>query len=122
MPHLGDVLTDPDAEVADICLSPHLHFHARVDALETGKKINCGNPLVTSLCEADALAGIMDETEWFISPVFLCRFGKATSHLKAMVDGGRAGRVFAGSLEAHRERPTSYNCDDFRGIFAGKGG
>ena len=45
---LAEVLSDPTIDIVDICLPPHLHFSACVDALEAGKKVICEKPLVAS--------------------------------------------------------------------------
>ena len=36
---LAELLVDPDIEIVDICLPPHLHFQSCIDALEAGKSV-----------------------------------------------------------------------------------
>lgn len=116
------VLADPDIDIVDICLPPHLHFGACVDALRAGKKVICEKPLVTSLEKADELSEVVKETGGFLSPVFQYRFGIGAAQLHALIDAGLAGRCYAGTLETHWDRPASYYDIDWRGTWAGESG
>ena len=116
------VLADPKIDVVDICLPPHLHFRACMDALKVGKAVVCEKPLVASLAEADELAAKVAETGGFLSPVFQYRFGLGTAQLHALIEAGLAGRCYAGSLETHWDRPASYYEVDWRGTWAGERG
>lgn len=119
---LAAVLADPQIDIVDICLPPHLHFSACRDALEAGKKVICEKPLVASLAEADELARIVERTGGFLSPVFQYRYGLGTAQLRALIDAGLAGRCYAGTLETHWDRPASYYEIDWRGTWAGERG
>ena len=119
---LATVLADPCVDIVDICLPPHLHFSACMDALDAGKKVICEKPLVASLREADALAEKVIETNGFLSPVFQYRFGLGTAQLRALMDAGLAGRVYAGTLETHWDRDAEYYAIPWRGTWAGEQG
>ncbi len=119
---LSAVLSDPDIDVVDICLPPHLHFETCKDALSAGKHVICEKPLVTSLADADALAAHMAETGKHIFPVFQYRYGLGTAQLAALCNAGLAGKCYAGTLETHWDRPSSYYDIDWRGTWAGENG
>lgn len=119
---LAKVLSDPEIDIVDICLPPHLHFRVCTEALDAGKKVICEKPLVASLEEADSLAAKLEETGGFLSPVFQYRFGLGTAQLHALIDAGLAGRCYAGTLETHWDRPASYYEIDWRGTWAGEQG
>lgn len=120
---LPAMLADPEIDVIDNCLPPHLHFQVCMEALEAGKAVICEKPLVPSLREADALAEKLAQTKGFLSPVFQYRFGLGTAQLQALIDAGLAGRCYAGSLETHWDRPaTYYSANDWRGTWAGESG
>jgi predicted dehydrogenase len=119
---LAAVLADPAIDVVDICLPPHLHFQACVDALEAGKQVICEKPLVTSLEEADALAAVAARTGGRIFPVFQYRYGLGTAQLGALMAAGLAGRCHAGSLETHWDRGADYYAVPWRGTWAGESG
>ena len=115
-------LDNPDIDIIDICLPPHLHYKTCMAALEAGKKVVCEKPMVASLREADLLAAKVAETDGFLSPVFQYRFGIGTAQLHALIDAGLAGRAYAGTLETHWDRPASYYDISWRGTWAGEQG
>ena len=119
---LAGVLTDPGIDIVDICLPPHLHFRACMDAMAAGKDVICEKPLVTSLKDADALAAKAAETGRRIFPVFQYRYGLGTAQLAALKAEGLAGRCYAGSLETHWDRDAAYYAVDWRGTWAGESG
>lgn len=115
-------LANPEIDIIDICLPPHLHFSTCLQALEAGKKVVCEKPMVASLRDADLLAAKMAETGGFLSPVFQYRFGIGTAQLQALMDAGLAGRAYSGTLETHWDRPASYYDIPWRGTWAGEQG
>ena len=120
--NLTAVFANADIDIVDICLPPHIHFRACMDALEAGKTVICEKPLVSSLKDADALAKKSVETGYSIYPVFQYRFGLGAAQLHALMDAGLAGRCYAGTLETHWNRPASYYDIDWRGTWAGEQG
>lgn len=121
-PNLSHIFTDPDIDIVDICLPPHIHFKAAMDALGAGKTVICEKPLVSSLKNADALAAKSEETGCAVYPVFQYRFGLGAAQLHALMDAGLAGRCYVGTLETHWDRPASYYDVDWRGTWSGEQG
>lgn len=116
------VLADPEVDIVDICLPPHLHFKMAMAALEAGKTVVCEKPLVSSLAEADQLAAKSKETGCGVYPVFQYRYGIGTAQLHALIDAGLAGTCYGGSLETHWDRQPDYYAIDWRGTWAGEQG
>lgn len=119
---LAEVLADPAIDLIDICLPPHLHFEACMAALEAGKHVVCEKPLVTSLAEADALLARAKESGRQLFPVFQYRYGPGTAALRALIEAGLAGPLYAGTLETHWNRDAAYYTVDWRGTWAGERG
>ncbi|TNF22354.1 MAG: Gfo/Idh/MocA family oxidoreductase [Rhodobacteraceae bacterium] len=119
---LAWVLRDPEIDIIDICLPPHLHFRTAMAALEAGKVVVCEKPLVASLAETDALAAKVAQTGGLVFPVFQYRYGLGTAQMRALIAAGLAGRCFAGSLETHWDRDAAYYAVDWRGTWAGEQG
>lgn len=119
---LDRVLRDPDIDVIDVCLPPHLHLQTCLNALDAGKHVICEKPLVTSLADGRRLESKMQETGRKVFPVFQYRFGLGTAQLQALIDSGRAGTCYAGSLETHWNRDAAYYAVDWRGTWAGEQG
>ena len=119
---LARVIADPDVDIIDICLPPHLHFGTAIAALDAGKTVVCEKPLVASLAEADQLIDKVQSTGGRLFPVFQYRYGIGMAQLQALIDAGLAGRCYAGTLETHWDRPASYYEVDWRGTWAGERG
>lgn len=119
---LDSVLADPDVDLVDVCLPPHLHLPVTTKVLNAGKDAICEKPLVTSLAEADRLIANVTDTGRKLYPVFQYRYGRAMDHLRALGAAGLLGRPYAASLETHWRRTAEYYAVDWRGTWAGENG
>ena len=89
--NLDQILADPEIDLVDICLPPHLHLSACSAALQAGKDVICEKPLVASLAEADQLADMMQQTgEKGFSCISISLWGRGGKAAKA--DGRRSCR------------------------------
>lgn len=116
------VLEDPEIDLVDICLPPHLHFSMSKGAMEAGKHVVCEKPLVPSLQEADALIEVAARTGRLLTPVFQYRYGRAVAQLNALREAGLLGKAYAASIETHWNRDAVYYSVDWRGTWAGENG
>ena len=119
---MSETFNDPDIDLVDICLPPHLHFEACVAALRKGKHVVCEKPLVGSLSDADRLAEEVRKSGKTLTPVFQYRYGLATARLHALIEAGLAGSPYVASLETHWNRPASYYDNAWRGTWNGEQG
>ena len=120
--NLDQILADPEIDLVDICLPPHLHLSACFAALQAGKDVICEKPLVASLAEADQLADMMQQTGRKVFPVFQYRYGAGAAKLQKLMAAGLAGTPLVGSLETHWHRDEAYYAVDWRGSWAGERG
>lgn len=120
--NLDQILADPEIDLVDICLPPHLHLSACSAALQAGKDVICEKPLVASLAEADQLADMMQQTGRQVFPVFQYRYGAGATKLQKLMAAGLAGTPLVGSLETHWHRDEAYYAVDWRGSWAGERG
>ncbi len=120
--HVSRLFDDPELDLIDICLPPHLHFEVAQGALLAGKHVVCEKPLVTSFRDADRLAEIALQAERRVFPVFQYRFGTAFSRLRALREAGLLGRPVLASLETHWNRGADYYAVDWRGTWKGEHG
>ena len=120
--NLDQILADPEIDLVDICLPPHLHLSACSAALQAGKDVICEKPLVASLAEADQLANLMQQTGRQVFPVFQYRYGAGAAKLQKLMAAGFAGTPLVGSLETHWHRDEAYYVVDWRGSWAGERG
>lgn len=119
---LTQLLQDPDIDLVDICLPPHLHFESTLAALEAGKHVVCEKPLVNSLQQADALQAACSSSGCRLFPVFQYRYGPAMRQLRALMDAGLTGKAYAASLETHWHRDADYYAVPWRGTWQGERG
>ena len=120
--NLDQILADPEIDLVDICLPPHLHLSACSAALQAGQDVICEKPLVASLAEADQLADMMQQTGRKVFPVFQYRYGAGAAKLQKLMAAGLAGTPLVGSLETHWHRDEAYYAVDWRGSWAGERG
>lgn len=119
---LASVLADPEIDLIDVCLPPHLHFAVTTQVLEAGKHAICEKPLVTSLADADALIATAKRLDKKLYPVFQYRYGRSFAQLQALSEAGLTGKPYAASLETHWCRRADYYANDWRGTWAGENG
>lgn len=116
------VLADPNIDIVDVCLPPHLHYPVTKQVLEAGKHAICEKPLVCSLEEVDKLIALTQKTGKKLFPVFQYRYGPASGQLQALIDQGLAGKPLVATLETHWNRQDDYYAIDWRGTWAGERG
>lgn len=118
----SNVMSDPDIDLIDVCLPPHLHLPTVVEALEAGKDTICEKPLARSLAEIDLIRDAIARTGRHVFPVFQYRYGMAFSQLSALMQAGLTGKAFVGSLETHWNRDAEYYAVPWRGTWEGEAG
>jgi predicted dehydrogenase len=116
------VLANPQIDLVDICLPPHLHFSASKAALETGKYVVCEKPLATSLREVDELEKTARKCRRSLTPVFQYRYGPAVEQLRALIEAELTGRAFTANIETHWNRSADYYAIGWRGTWEGENG
>ena len=95
---IEDALIDPDIDVIDVCLPPHLHVLITLKALEAGKHVICEKPLATSMADADAIKDAAEAGGKQVFPVFQYRWGPSLAKLRHMMAGGSHGDRFKRQL------------------------
>ena len=119
---MADVMSNPDIDIVDICLPPHLHMPVVLQALQAGKNAICEKPLARSLAEVQQMQSAMEEFGGRVFPVFQYRYGLALAQLAALRDAGFAGRALVASAETHWNRGSSYYDVPWRGTWEGEAG
>ena len=115
-------LRNPDIDIIDVCLPPHLHVPVTLEALEAGKHAICEKPVATNLADADLIRQQTLNSGMQFYPVFQYRWGPAITALRQLIDLGIAGSPYIASLETHWTRGDDYYAVDWRGTWAGEQG
>ncbi len=115
-------IDDPETDLIDICLPPHLHVPIALKALAAGKHVILEKPIAPSLEECDQLAEAERTSAGRLFPVFQYRYGPATSALDALIAADLTGQPQVASLETHWNRGADYYAVPWRGTWAGERG
>lgn len=115
-------LLDPDIDIVDICLPPHLHVDIAKAALQAGKHVVCEKPLAASPAEVDIVKQVSRDTNKRVFPVFQYRWGPSHAKLRALIKTGLTGNPQVGSIETHWSRDGEYYSVPWRGTWAGENG
>lgn len=115
-------LDNPDIDIIDICLPPHLHVPVSIAALKAGKHVICEKPVSTSLSELDEIRTASLQNERRFYPVFQYRWGPSLSILRSLIEKGLAGKPHTASIETHWNRGADYYGTAWRGTWAGEKG
>ncbi len=119
---IKSAIIDPDIDVIDVCLPPHLHVEVCLAALAHGKHVICEKPLTTSLADVDRLEVAAAKADRHVFPVFQYRWGPSLAQMMHLIDLGLTGRRLSASLETHWLRGADYYAVPWRGTWAGEQG
>lgn len=119
---IDEVLNNPDVDLVDVCLPPHLHYPVMMAALDAGKHVVCEKPFVGSLEETDKFINKAKSVGKKVFPVFQYRYGLGYQRFLHLKNQGLLGKAFVGSFETHWDRRAPYYAIDWRGTWAGENG
>ena len=102
--HYGALLSDPDVDAVYISLSNEQHAPWSILALEAGKHVLCEKPMAVSGADARLMVETAKRTGKKLSVGFQNRFRPENQFLKAAIDEGQLGEVYAGKAHAVRRR------------------
>ena len=113
---LDEVLAAPDnVDIVDVCLPPHLHRTATLQALAAGRHVVCEKPLAASPAEVDEVAAAARASDRTVLPVYQYRFGNGVARLRRLIERGLAGTPLVATLETHWSRDAAYYDVPWRG-------
>lgn len=119
---ISDAIDDPEIDIIDICLPPHLHVPVTLQALEAGKHVICEKPLATSMRDVDRIRLSAQSVGKSVYPVFQYRWGTPLAQLRHLRATGLTGDPVAASVETHWSRGADYYAIPWRGTWAGEQG
>lgn len=98
---LAELLADPNIDLAhSLCLPPHVHAAATIQALEAGKHVFVEKPMAwtTAECERMVTAAKRAGKQLFVGHVlpFLPEYAK----VRELIDSGQYGRAIGGAFFA----------------------
>ncbi|WP_299916392.1 Gfo/Idh/MocA family oxidoreductase [uncultured Roseobacter sp.] len=121
-PDVQAALDNPEIDIIDICLPPHLHVPVTLEALAAGKHVICEKPLATSMSDVDKIRQAAAQNSKEVFPVFQYRWGPALAQLRGLIAAGLAGKPQVAAIETHWSRGADYYAVPWRGTWAGEQG
>jgi len=102
----GEMLSDPEINVIDICTPTVTHLQFAREALASGKHVLCEKPLARTSAEAAEIAEIVQSAKGFFMPAMCLRFWPEWAWLKDAIKEGRYGKVLAARFRRVAEPPA----------------
>lgn len=90
-----EALIASDVDVIDVCTPNICHEQAVKAALAAGKHVYCEKPLADTLCAADRMAELAEQSGKICTVVFNNRHLAAVCRAKQLIDEGRLGRILS---------------------------
>lgn len=90
-----ELIARPDIDVVHVCTPNHLHYTMSKEAMEAGKHVVCEKPLAMNSGEARELVSIANGKSVVNAIHFNLRFYPVMHHVKAMIENGELGEIFA---------------------------
>ena len=103
---LAKLVADPNIDVVDICLPPHMHYEAASLAFAHGKHVFCEKPLAVSLEDCDRLVAAAREADRQLLVGHVLPFFPEFAAARELVESGEFGRPIGGSFKRLISDPT----------------
>ena len=120
--------TDPAKMIAAVdavalCTPSGTHLEFALDIIAAGKHLLIEKPLEITTERVDQIIAAAEAKGVVLAGVFQSRFAPVAQKLKALVDDGLLGEIYAGSAYIKRYRPQSYyDSGGWRGTWDSDGG
>jgi len=121
--NLEELLQDPEVNLVSICTPSGLHAEQSIAAAKAGKHVLVEKPMAMTLESAEELIQSCEEHGVQLFPVFQNRLNTTVQLLKAAVEQGRFGKIYAiNSRMIWKRSQDYYDSAEWRGTKAMDGG
>jgi len=93
------MLGDPDIDLIDNCLPPHLHADYSIRALEAGKHVFCEKPMALTTADCDRMVAAAQRAGKQILVGHVLPFFPEYAFARRVADSGEYGRLLGGSFK-----------------------
>ena len=101
----GELISDPDVDLVDICTPTAAHVSQVIAGLKAGKHVLCEKPVAESVADARKILASASKSKGFLMPAMCMRFWPGWSWLKEIVSKRTFGTVEAASFRRVTARP-----------------
>jgi predicted dehydrogenase len=116
------MLARPDIDAVTVCVPSGLHAPVAIDVLQAGKHVLVEKPIALDLAGADRMINTAREMGLRLGVVLQNRYNSPVQQVRALIDQGRLGKLYLGSVCVRWYRPQSYYEDGWHGTRAMDGG
>lgn len=96
---MEEMLADPEIDLIDICLPPHLHRSAAEAAFKAGKHVLCEKPLALSADDCDALVQAANQASRLLLVAQVLPWFPEYTKAISIVQGGEYGKLIGGTFK-----------------------
>lgn len=96
---IDELLEDPDIDVIDNCLPPHLHAETSIKALKAGKHVFVEKPMALTAAECNRMVAAADKAGKQILVGHVLPYFPEYAQARKVIDSGRYGKVIGGSFK-----------------------
>ncbi len=94
-----DLLNDPDIDLIDNCLPPHLHAEVSIRALQAGKHVLVEKPLALTAAECNKIVAAAEKSGKQLFVGHVLPYFPEYAYARRVIDGGKYGRALGGSFK-----------------------
>lgn len=103
---LEALLADPSIDLVDLCLPPHLHADATVQALEAGKHVFCEKPMALTAEDCDRMVAAARTSGRQLLVGHVLPFFPEYAEARRIIADGKHGRLLGGWFKRVISDPT----------------
>ncbi len=96
---LNALIDDPDIDLIDNCLPPHLHADFSIRALEAGKHVFCEKPMALTTADCDRMVAAAARAGKQLLVGHVLPFFPEYAFARKVADSGEYGRLVGGSFK-----------------------
>lgn len=93
------LLADPNIDLVDICLPPHLHAPVAIQALRAGKHVFCEKPLGLTAADCRKITDVAAKCGRQVLVGQVLPFFPEYAHARKLIDSGKYGKLLGGNFK-----------------------
>ena len=103
---LEELLADPEIDLVDICLPPHLHADAAIQCMQAGKHVLVEKPMTLGMEQAELMVKTAETTQRQLLVAHVLPFFPEFAHAHQLVMSGQYGPLKGASFKRIISDPT----------------
>jgi predicted dehydrogenase len=96
---IDELLGDPEIDVVDNCLPPHLHAEVSIRALQAGKHVFVEKPMALTAAECNKMVAAAKKAGKQILVGHVLPYFPEYAHARKLIDSGKYGKAIGGSFK-----------------------